>query len=96
MRGDARHDLSSSLSHPTTSSELCFSQDLRKISSLIDSLGQELYVHLTKHLHPRPLLRFGRACFWFDRIDLIVMRIRGTDDNCAERLLTRTRIRLVT
>ena len=24
------------------------------------------------------------------------MRIRGTDDNCEERLLTRTRIRLVT
>ena len=66
MRGDARHDLSSSLSHPTTSSELCFSQVLRKISSLIDSLEQELYVHLTKHLHPRLILRFGLACFCFD------------------------------
>ena len=45
-----------------------FHQVLRKISSLIDSLGQELYVHFTKHLHPRPLVRFGLACFWFDRI----------------------------
>ena len=61
MRGDARHDLSSSLSHPTTSSELCFSQVLGKISSLIDSLGQEPYVHFTKHLHPRPLLIFSEV-----------------------------------
>ena len=30
MRGDARHDLSSSLSHPTTSSELCFSPSFEK------------------------------------------------------------------
>ena len=70
MRGDARHDLSSSLSHPTTSSELCFSQVLRKISSLIDSLGQELYVHFTKHLHPRPSSDLGLPVFGLIGSDL--------------------------
>ena len=54
-----------------------FHQVLRKISSLIDFLRQELYVHFTKHLHPRPLLRFGLACFWFDHWGCLSHRRKG-------------------
>ena len=45
---------------------------------------------------PAPSSDLGLHVFWFDRIDLIFMNIRRPDDNCEERLLTRTRIRLVT